>query len=161
MILHKLKKLFNKTNLKTGKNVIIRKFTNLYGCSIGDDTRIGTFVEIQKNVSIGKKCKIQSHSFICEGVEIKDEVFIGHGVVFCNDRHPRATNESGELLSEKDWVLEKTIVEKKASIGSNATILCGIKIGENSIVGAGSVVTKDIPANEIWVGNPAKYLKKT
>lgn len=160
MILHKLKKLFNKTNLKTGKNVIIRKFTNLYGCSIGDDTRIGTFVEIQKNVSIGKKCKIQSHSFICEGVEIKDEVFIGHGVVFCNDRHPRATNESGELLSEKDWVLEKTIVEKKASIGSNATILCGIKIGENSIVGAGSVVTKDIPANEIWVGNPAKYLKK-
>lgn len=161
MVLHKLKKLFNKTNLKTGKNVIIRKFTNLYGCSIGDDTRIGTFVEIQKNVSIGKKCKIQSHSFICEGVEIKDEVFIGHGVVFCNDRHPRATNESGELLSEKDWVLEKTIVEKKASIGSNATILCGIKIGENSIVGAGSVVTKDIPANEIWVGNPAKYLKKT
>lgn len=160
MILNKLKKLFNKANLKTGKNVIIRKFTNLYGCSIGDDTRIGTFVEIQKNVSIGKKCKIQSHSFICEGVEIKDEVFIGHGVIFCNDRHPRATNESGELLNEKDWVLEKTIVEKKASIGSNATILCGIKIGENSIIGAGSVVTKDIPANEIWAGNPAKYLKK-
>lgn len=160
MILNKLNKLVNKSNLKIGKNVIIRNFTNLYGCSIGDNTRIGTFVEIQKNVSIGKKCKIQSHSFICEGVEIKDEVFIGHGVVFCNDRYPRATNESGQLLSEKDWVLEKTIVEKKASIGSNATILCGIKIGENSIIGAGSVVTKDIPANEVWVGNPAKYLKK-
>jgi acetyltransferase-like isoleucine patch superfamily enzyme len=145
--------------VKVDKNVVIRPLTNLYGCTIGENSRIGTFVEIQKNVFIGKNCKIQSHSFICEGVIIEDEVFVGHGVMFCNDRYPRSTNQDGNLQSESDWVLEKTLVKKRASIGSNSTILCGLIIGENAIIGAGSVVTKNVPDNEIWAGNPAKFLK--
>ena len=145
--------------VKVDKNVVIRPLTNLYGCTIGENSKIGTFVEIQKNAFIGKNCKIQSHSFICEGVIIEDEVFVGHGVMFCNDRYPRSTNQEGNLQSESDWTLEKTLVKKRASIGSNSTILCGLIIGENAIIGAGSVVTKNIPDNEIWAGNPAKFLK--
>jgi len=142
-----------------GKNVFLNDFINLYGCTIGDDSRIGPFVEIQKNASIGKKCKIQSHTFICEGVEIGDEVFVGHGVMFTNDRYPRSVSQSGGLQTEADWSVIPTIVRRGASIGSNATILCGLTIGENAIIGAGSVVVKDVPENTIVAGNPAKVIR--
>ena len=132
---------------------------NLYGCEIGDETKIGAFVEIQKNARVGKRCKISSHSFICEGVDIEDNVFIGHGVMFINDTYPRATNARGELQTEADWKVDRTVVGKGASIGSNATILCNVRIGENAIVGAGSVVTKDVPANAVVAGNPAKTMR--
>lgn len=135
-------------------------FINLYGCVIGDNTKIGPFVEIQKNAFIGSQCKIQSHTFICEGVTIEDEVFIGHGVMFTNDMFPRATGQAGKLQTEADWQVIPTLVKKGAAIGSNATILCGITIGANSIIGAGSVVTKDIPENVIAAGNPAKIIRK-
>ena len=146
-------------NISLGKNVTIHPYTNIYGCTIGDNTSIGPFVEIQSNSKIGKNCKIQSHSFICEGVEIKNECFIGHGVIFCNDKLPRATTK-GKLKTKHDWVLDKVIIEKGASIGSNSTILGGIIVGKNSLIGAGSVVTKNIPANQIWAGNPAKFIKQ-
>jgi acetyltransferase-like isoleucine patch superfamily enzyme len=143
-----------------GENVLISDFVNLYGCRIGDNTKIGPFVEIQKNVAIGKSCKIQSHSFLCEGVIIEDEVFIGHGVMFINDRYPRSTTEAGALQTEADWQVISTVVRKGASIGSNATIICGTTVGEGAIVGAGSVVTKDVPANTVVAGNPARILRK-
>jgi acetyltransferase-like isoleucine patch superfamily enzyme len=142
-----------------GQNVILNDFINLYGCTIGDGTKIGTFVEIQKNAFIGARCKIQSHTFICEGVTIEDEVFVGHGVMFINDPQPRATAAAGGLQTEADWQVVPTRVQKGASIGSNATILCGVTIGANSIVGAGSVVTRDVPANAIVAGNPARVLR--
>lgn len=147
-------------NVSIGENVKIFDFVNLYGCTIDNGTKIGTFVEIQKGAHIGKNCKISSHSFICEGVEIEDNCFIGHGVMFINDKMPRATNLDGSMQTEADWKLEKTILRKGVSIGSNATIMCGIEIGENAIVGAGSVVTKNVEANSIVVGNPAKKIKK-
>jgi acetyltransferase-like isoleucine patch superfamily enzyme len=143
-------------DVKLGKNVKLTKFINLYGCQIGDNTKIGAFVEIQKNATVGNNCKISSHTFICEGVKIEDNVFIGHGVTFINDLYPSATADDGSLQTEKDWIVEPTIVKKGASIGSGSTILCKIVIGENAIVGAGSVVTKDVPANAIVCGNPAK-----
>jgi acetyltransferase-like isoleucine patch superfamily enzyme len=143
-------------DVKLGKNVRLSKFINLYGCEIGDDTKIGAFVEIQKNATVGKNCKISSHSFICEGVTIEDNVFIGHGVTFINDSYPRATTHDGQLQTEKDWKVERTLVKKGASVGSGATVLSGATIGENAIVGAGSVVTKDVPANAIVAGNPAQ-----
>jgi acetyltransferase-like isoleucine patch superfamily enzyme len=146
-------------SVKLGKDVRLSKFINLYGCEIGDETKIGAFVEIQKNASVGKRCKISSHTFVCEGVEIRDNVFIGHGVMFINDSYPRATTARGELQTEADWKVEKTVVSKGASIGSGATILSKITIGENAIVGAGSVVTKDVPANAVVAGNPAKILR--
>ena len=146
-------------NVKIGKNVKLSKFINLYGCEIGDDTKIGAFVEIQKNAHVGNNCKISSHSFICEGVTIEDGVFIGHSVTFINDSYPRAVNGDGELQTEQDWVVERTLVRKGASIGSGSTILCNVEIGEHAIVGAGSVVTKDVPANAIVAGNPAKVLR--
>lgn len=146
-------------NVKLGQNVRIFGFTNLYGCEIGDDAKVGTFVEIQKGSKIGRRCKISSHSFICEGVTLEDNVFIGHGVMFTNDLFPRATNEAGELQSEADWKCIPTLVKRGASIGSNATILCGITIGENALVGAGSVVTKDVPPNAVVAGNPARVIK--
>ena len=143
-------------DVKLGQNVRLSKFINLYGCEIGDDTKIGAFVEIQKNASVGKRCKISSHTFICEGVVIEDNVFIGHGVTFTNDSYPRATTADGGLQTESDWKVERTLVRKGASIGSGATILPNTCIGENAIVGAGSVVTKDVPANSVVAGNPAK-----
>jgi len=146
-------------SVKLGKNVKLSKFINLYGCEVGEETKIGAFVEIQKNSRVGKRCKISSHTFICEGVEIGDNVFIGHSVTFINDSYPRATAVSGELQTEADWKVEKTIVSKGASIGSGCTILSNITIGENALVGAGSVVTKDVPANAIVAGNPAKVLR--
>ena len=142
-----------------GQGVKIFGFTNLYGCEIGDDTKVGTFVEIQKGAKIGRRCKISSHSFICEGVTLEDEVFIGHGVMFTNDRFPRATSASGALQTEADWTCLPTLVKRGASIGSNATLLCGITIGEGAIVGAGSVVTKDVPPGAIVAGNPARVMK--
>ena len=142
-----------------GENVKIYDHVNLYGCRIGDNTSIGTFVEIQKKATIGKNCKISSHTFICEGVVIEDNVFVGHNVTFINDLYPRATNADGRLQTEQDWTCVPTLVKKGASIGSSATLLCGITIGENAIVGAGSVVTKDVPPNTIVAGNPAKFLK--
>lgn len=145
--------------VKLGKDVRLSKFINLYGCEIGDETRIGAFVEIQKNASVGKRCKISSHTFVCEGVEIQDCVFIGHGVTFINDSYPRATTEAGELQTEADWRVEKTVVRKGASIGSGSTILSNVTIGENAIVGAGSVVTSDVPTNAIVAGNPARVLR--
>lgn len=147
-------------DVKLGKNVRIYNFVNLYGCKIGDDTRIGTFVEVQKGVIIGKRCKIQSHSFVCEGVVIEDEVMIAHGVMFINDRDPAAVDAEGRLKSEEDWTCESTRVCRRASIGSNATILCGVTIGEGALVGAGAVVTKDVPPDTIVIGNPARILRK-
>jgi len=146
-------------DVKLGKNVRLSKFINLYGCTIGDETGIGAFVEIQKNAIVGKRCKISSHTFICEGVEIEDNVFVGHGVVFVNDTYPRATGADGKPQTEADWKVERTLVKKGASIGSGATILANTTIGENALVGAGSVVTKDVPANAIVAGNPARVLR--
>ena len=143
-----------------GKDVKIYAYVNLYGCSIGDESKIGTFVEIQSGAIIGKRVKVSSHSFICEGVTIEDEAFIGHGVMFINDRYPRSTTPSGELQTGEDWQCIPTVIKKRASIGSNATILCGVTIGENAIVGAGSVVTADVPANTVVAGNPAKQIRK-
>jgi acetyltransferase-like isoleucine patch superfamily enzyme len=145
--------------VKLGKDVKLSKFINLYGCEIGDETKIGAFVEIQKNATVGKRCKISSHTFICEGVEIEDHVFIGHSVTFINDTYPRSTTESGELQTETHWKVEKTRICKGASVGSGSTILCNVTVGENAIVGAGSVVTKDVPANAIVAGNPARVLR--
>jgi len=146
-------------DVKLGQNVKLSKFINLYGCEVGDNTKIGAFVEIQKNARVGRNCKISSHTFICEGVTIEDNAFIGHGVTFVNDSYPRATASGGQLQTEKDWKVEQTLVKKGASIGSGATILSKVVIGENAIVGAGSVVTKDVPANAIVAGNPAKVLR--
>jgi acetyltransferase-like isoleucine patch superfamily enzyme len=146
-------------DVSLGKNVKLANFINLYGCSIGDGSKIGTFVEVQKNAIIGNNCKIQSHTFICEGVTIEDNVFVGHGVTFINDKYPRATNAEGTLQTEADWNVDPTLVKKGASIGSGATILGNVTIGENAIIGAGSVVTKDVPANTIVAGNPAKFIK--
>jgi acetyltransferase-like isoleucine patch superfamily enzyme len=148
------------STVKLGQNVRLGDFINLYGCTIGDETKIGPFVEIQKNAFIGKQCKIQSHSFICEGVTIEDEAFVGHGVMFINDRYPRATADSGSLQTEADWKVVPTVIKRRASIGSNATILCGVTIGEEAIVGAGSVVLHDVPAKTIVAGNPAKIIRK-
>lgn len=147
-------------DVKLGRNVRLPGFINLYGCTIGDDTRIGTFVEIQRGAVVGNNCKIQSHSFLCEGVTLEDEVFVGHGVMFTNDRFPRATNDEGLPKNDAEWSCEKTVVKRGASIGSNATILCGLTIGERAIIGAGSVVTKDVPAGAIVAGNPARVLRK-
>lgn len=146
-------------DVKLGKNVRIYSFTNLYGCEIGDDVKIGTFVEIQKGVKVGHRCKISSHTFICEGVTLEDEVFIGHNVVFTNDRYPRATNAEGQLQSEADWSCIPTLVKRGASIGSGAVLLCGITIGEKAMIGAGSVVTRDVPPNAVVAGNPARIVK--
>lgn len=146
-------------DVKLGSNVTLSNFINLYGCEIGDETKIGAFVEIQKNAIVGKRCKISSHTFICEGVSIEDNVFVGHGVMFVNDRFPRATTEDGSLKTELDWTLERTIIKQGASIGSGATILSNICISENAIVGAGSVVTKNVPRNAVVAGNPAKILR--
>jgi acetyltransferase-like isoleucine patch superfamily enzyme len=146
-------------DVKLGKDVKLAAFINLYGCEIGDGTKIGAFVEVQKNAVIGRRCKISSHTFVCEGVTIEDNVFIGHGVVFINDSYPRATNPTGGLQTEADWKVERTVVKAGASIGSGATILSQVVIGENAIVGAGSVVTKNVPANAIVAGNPARLLR--
>jgi acetyltransferase-like isoleucine patch superfamily enzyme len=147
-------------DVKLGKDVKLAGFINAYGCTIGDRTKVGTFVEIQKNATIGSDCKISSHSFVCEGVVIEDEVFIGHNVTFINDRYPRATTGGGGLQTEADWDVVETRVGKRASIGSSATILCGVIIGEGAMIGAGSVVTKSVPAGELWAGNPARFLRK-
>lgn len=146
-------------DVKLGKGVRIFGFANLYGCEIGDETKIGTFVEIQKGAKIGSRCKISSHTFICEGVTVDDEVFIGHNVTFINDRYPRATATSGRLQTEADWAVVRTQVKRGASIGSSATLLCGITVGEYAVVGAGSVVTKDVPAGAVVAGNPARIMK--
>lgn len=146
-------------SVKLGRDVQIFAFTNLYGCEIGDESKIGTFVEVQKNARIGRRCKVSSHSFICEGVTLEDEVFIGHGVMFTNDLFPRATTDSGALQTATDWKCLPTLVKRGASIGSNATLLCGITIGERAMVGAGSVVTKDVPADAVVAGNPARVIK--
>jgi UDP-2-acetamido-3-amino-2,3-dideoxy-glucuronate N-acetyltransferase len=146
-------------SVKLGERVKIFDFTNLYGCEIGDDSKIGTFVEIQKGAVIGRRCKISSHTFICEGVTLEDDVFVGHNVTFINDRFPRAT-AGGRLQTEQDWKCEPTLVKKGASIGSSVTVLCGVTVGENAIVGAGSVVTKDVPSNVIVAGNPARVVRK-
>ena len=146
-------------DVKLGTNVRLSRFINLYGCEIGDETKIGAFVEIQKNARVGKRCKISSHTFICEGVVIEDNVFVGHGVTFINDTYPRATAADGSLQTEADWKVESTVVRTGASIGSGATLLSNISVGENAIVGAGSVVTKDVPPNAIVAGNPAKVLR--
>jgi len=150
----------NINNVKLGKDVKIYDFVNLYGCSIDDGTKIGTFVEIQNNAFIGKNCKISSHTFICEGVHIEDNVFVGHNVTFINDKHPRATNEDGSMQTDADWGVVETFIRKGASIGSSSTITCGVTVGENSIVGAGAVVTKDVPPNTIVAGVPAKVIKQ-
>ena len=146
-------------NIEVGENVKIFDFVNAYNCSIGDNTKVGTFVEIQKGVQIGKNCKISSHSFICEGVHMKDDVFIGHNVSFINDKLPRSVNAAGEMQSRDDWHVVETHVEKGASIGTSSTVLCGITVGENAIIGAGSVVTKDVDSNTIVAGNPAKFIR--
>jgi acetyltransferase-like isoleucine patch superfamily enzyme len=146
-------------NVKLGRGVRIFGFTNLYGCEIGDDTKVGTFVEIQKGAKVGSRCKISSHSFLCEGVELEDEVFVGHGVMFTNDLFPRATATSGALQTEADWTCVKTLVKRGASIGSGATLLCGITVGENAMIGAGSMVTKDVPPGAVVAGNPARVIK--
>jgi len=147
-------------DVKLGAGVQIHGFVNLYGCAIGDGTRIGAFVEIQKKAVVGKRCKISSHTFICEGVTIEDEVFIGHGVMFINDRHPRATAEGGALQTEADWICQPTLVRRGASVGSGATILSGVTIGERALVGAGAVVTKDVPADAVVAGVPARLLAR-
>jgi len=147
-------------DVKVGKDVRLSKFINLYGCEIGDETKIGAFVEVQKNATIGRRCKISSHTFICEGVTLEDNVFVGHGVTFINDAYPRATTVEGSLQTEADWKVEHTLVKKGASIGSGSTILSNVTIGENAIVGAGSVVTKDVPADVIVAGNPARLLRR-
>lgn len=146
-------------DVKLGEGVKVLSFVNLYGCAIGDGTKIGAFVEIQKNATVGKNCKILSHTFICEGVTIEDNVFVGHGVVFINDTYPRATTANGELQTEENWKVEPTLVKKGASVGSGATILANLVIGENALVGAGSVVTHDVPDNAIVAGNPARLLR--
>ncbi|SRR5260370_30800598 len=146
-------------DVQLGKDVKLSQFINLYGCKVGDDSKIGAFVEIQKNAKVGKNCKISSHTFICEGVIIEDNVFVGHGVTFINDSYPRATTPEGQLQSEKDWKVEPTLVKKGASIGSGATILANLVIGENALVGAGSMVTRDVPDNAIVAGNPARLLR--
>jgi acetyltransferase-like isoleucine patch superfamily enzyme len=148
------------SDVKMGQNVTIHAFVNLYGCSIGDNSRVGTFVEIQKNACIGRNVKVPSHTFICEGVAIDDDVFVGHNVSFINDKYPRATNDGGSPQSEADWQVVKTRVKRGASIGTSATILCGVTIGANAVVGAGSVVTHDVPANAIVAGNPARVMSK-
>ena len=147
-------------DVKLGRDVKIFEFVNLYGCEIGDESKIGTFVEIQRGATVGRRVKISSHTFICEGVRIEDQVFVGHGVTFINDRYPRAVNDRGELQTEDDWNVVPTIVRKRASIGSGSTILCGVEIGEGAIVGAGSVVTKNVPAGSIVAGNPARILRQ-
>jgi acetyltransferase-like isoleucine patch superfamily enzyme len=146
-------------DVRLGRGVKLSKFINLYGCDIGDETKIGAFVEIQKNATVGRRCKISSHTFVCEGVTIEDNVFVGHGVTFINDSYPRATAPDGKLQTESDWSVEKTVVKRGASIGSGSTILSKLVIGENAIVGAGSVVTHDVPPNVIVTGNPAKILR--
>ena len=146
-------------DVKLGKDIRLARFINLYGCQIGDETKIGTFVEIQKNAVVGKRCKISSHTFICEGVTIEDGVFIGHGVMFINDSYPRAMTSDGKLQTEADWAVERTVVKRGASIGSGSTILANLTIGENALVGAGSVVTKDVPAHAVVAGNPARILR--
>ena len=146
-------------DVKLGQGVKIYAFVNLYGCEIGDESKIGTFVEIQKGAHIGRHVKISSHSFICEGVTIEDGVFIGHGVMFINDKYPRSTTESGQLQTEEDWVCTPTLIKREASIGSNATILCGVTVGERAIVGAGSVVTHDVPPRTVVAGNPARIIR--
>jgi acetyltransferase-like isoleucine patch superfamily enzyme len=146
-------------DVRLGKDVRLSPFVNLYGCEVGDNTKIGAFVEIQKNAKVGQNCKISSHTFVCEGVSIEDNVFVGHGVVFINDLFPRATTAQGELQTEKDWKVERTLVKKGASIGSGSTILANVVIGENAMVGAGSVVTRDVPDNAVVAGNPAKVLR--
>jgi len=148
------------SDVKLGKNVRIFAFTNLYGCEIGDDVKIGTFVEIQKGAKVGNRCKISSHTFICEGVLLEDEVFVGHNVTFINDRFPRATNGNGALQSEADWKCVPTRVKRGASIGSGATLLCGVTVGERALIGAGSVVTRDVPDFAVVAGNPARVIKK-
>jgi len=150
----------NINNVKLGRDVRIFDFVNLYGCEIGDGSKVGTFVEIQKNATIGKNCKISTHTFICEGVHIEDNCFIGHNVTFINDKYPRSTNEDGSMQTEDDWKVVETFIKRGVSIGSSSTILCGVTIGENSIVGAGAVVTKDVPPYTIVAGVPAKVLKK-
>jgi len=147
-------------DVELGQDVQIYGFVNLYGCKIGDGTRLGTFVEVQKNAAIGARCKISSHTFICEGVRIEDEVFVGHGVMFTNVLAPRATNVAGALQTEDDWEVMETIIKRRAAIGSGAVVLCGNTIGEGAIVGAGAVVTRSIPDGEIWAGNPARFLRK-
>jgi len=143
-----------------GRDVQIHAFVNLYGCTIGDGTRLGTFVEIQKGATVGRNCKISSHTFVCEGVAIGDGVFVGHGVMFTNTILPRATNETGSLQTEADWEMVRTTVEDRVSIGSGSVILCGITLGQDAVIGAGAVVTKNVPAGEVWVGNPARFLRK-
>jgi len=150
----------NINNVRLGKDVKIFDFVNLYGCTIGDNSKVGTFVEIQKNASVGKDCKISSHTFICEGVHIGDDVFIGHNVTFINDKHPRSVNPDGSMQTKEDWKVVETFVRNGASVGSSATILCGVTISEGAIVGAGAVVTKDVPPNSVVAGVPAKVIKK-
>ena len=150
---------FISADVKLGKNVTVYDFTNLYGCEIGDESKIGTFVEIQKGARVGSRCKISSHTFICEGVTIEDEVFVGHNVTFINDRFPQATAADGALQNERDWECIPTRICRGASIGSSATILCGVTVGEKAVVGAGSVVTRDVPAGSVVAGNPARVLK--
>jgi UDP-2-acetamido-3-amino-2,3-dideoxy-glucuronate N-acetyltransferase len=146
-------------DVKVGRGVRIFGFTNLYGCEIGDDTKIGTFVEVQKGAKIGNRCKISSHTFICEGVTLEDEVFVGHNVTFINDLFPRATNAGGQLQTEADWKCQATLVKRGASIGSSATLLCGVTVGEEAVIGAGSVVTEDVPTRAVVAGNPARVLR--
>ena len=146
-------------NVQLGRGVKLANFVNLYGCSVGDNTKVGAFVEIQKNSTVGKNCKISSHSFVCEGVTIEDGVFVGHGVMFINDSYPRATKSDGQLQTEADWKVERTVIKQGASLGSGSTILSNITVGENALVGAGSVVTKDVPPNAVVAGNPARILR--
>src|SRR5215469_4208618 len=146
-------------DVQLGERVRLSNFVNLYGCEIGDDTRVGAFVEVQRHARIGKRCKISSHTFVCSGVTIEDEVFIGHNVVFINDRRPRATNANGSPQSEKDWVLERTLVRRRASVGSGAIIMCGVEVGEGALIGAGALVTRNVPPNSVVAGSPARILR--